>query len=256
MRLGPGGTFWVPCSPLEWLYRWFRAILGAERFSYAELDRIAGEVVPGCEGLTFLPYIVGERSPIMDARARGGFVGLALRHGPEHMARALLEGVAFALRQIIEAMEDCGASLPRLVASGNGLGSPLWRQMLADVIQRPLFQGQDAYASERAGVGAAMIGGIGAGIFKGYDDLRSLAPSFDVITAPNPDRAEQYESRLSPFSRSLSEVKILVLRKRFPPGLHIPNALWSVRGAEILAGGVFGRLTIELKLIRFLAARP
>ena len=174
--------------------RWFRAILGAERFSYAELDRIAGEVVPGCEGLTFLPYIVGERSPIMDARARGGFVGLALRHGPEHMARALLEGVAFALRQIIEAMEDCGASLPRLVASGNGLGSPLWRQMLADVIKRPLFQGQDAYASERAGVGAAMIGGIGAGLFKGYDDVRSLAPSFDVITAPNPDRAEQYEA--------------------------------------------------------------
>ena len=137
--------------------------------------------------LTFLPYIVGERSPIMDARARGGFVGLALRHGPEHMARALLEGVAFALRQIIEAMEDCGASLPRLVASGNGLGSPLWRQMLADVIKRPLFQGEDAYASERAGVGAAMIGGIGAGLFKGYDDVRSLAPSFDVITAPNGD---------------------------------------------------------------------
>src|ERR1700726_716957 len=174
--------------------RWFRAILGSDRFSYSELDRIAGEVEPGCEGLTFLPYIVGERSPIMDARARGGFVGLALRHGPEHMARALLEGVAFALRQIIETMEECGASLPKLVASGNGLGSPLWRQMLADVIGRPLFQGQDAYAAERAGVGAAIIGGIGAGIFKGYEEARSLAPVFDVITAPAPDRVDQYEA--------------------------------------------------------------
>jgi xylulokinase len=173
--------------------RWLRAILGSDRYSYAEMDRIAAEVEPGCEGLTFLPYIVGERSPIMDPRAKGGFVGLALRHGPGHLVRALLEGVAFALRQIIETMEDCGASLPRLVASGNGLGSPLWRQMLADVIGRPLFQGQDAYASERAGVGAAMLGGIGAGVFKDYDDVRKLAPVFDVVTAPTPDRIERYE---------------------------------------------------------------
>jgi xylulokinase len=174
--------------------RWLRALLGNDRFSYAELDRIAGEVEPGCEGLTFLPYIVGERSPIMDPRAKGSFVGLALRHGPGHLVRALLEGVTFALRQIIETMEDCGASLPELVASGNGLGSPLWRQMLADVIERPLFQGQDTYASERAGVGAAMLGGIGAGVFKGYEDLRSLAPVFDVVTAPNADRADRYET--------------------------------------------------------------
>src|SRR5208282_5324883 len=106
--------------------KWFRAILGNERFSYAELDRRAAEVPPGCNGLTFLPYIVGERSPIMDPRARGGIVGLTLGHGPGHLARALLEGDAFAMRQIIETMEECGASLPQLVASGNGLGSPLW----------------------------------------------------------------------------------------------------------------------------------
>jgi xylulokinase len=173
--------------------RWLRAILGSDRFSYAQLDRAAGEVEPGSEGLTFLPYIVGERSPIMDARAKGGFVGLTLRHGPGHLVRALLEGITFALRQIIETMEDCGADLPRLVASGNGLGSPLWRQMLADVIDRPLCQGKDAFAAERAGVGAAMIGGIGASIFKGYDDVRSLAPVFDVITAPQAERRDQYE---------------------------------------------------------------
>jgi xylulokinase len=173
--------------------RWLRAILGSDRFSYAEMDRAASEVEPGCEGLTFLPYIVGERSPIMDARAKGGFVGLTLRHGPGHLVRALLEGITFALRQIIETMEDCGAHLPKLVASGNGLGSPLWRQMLADVIDRPLCQGKDAFAAERAGVGAAMIGGIGAGIFKGYDDVRKLAPVFNVITAPQADRKDQYE---------------------------------------------------------------
>jgi xylulokinase len=173
--------------------RWLRTILGSDRFSYAEMDRAAADIEPGCEGLTFLPYIVGERSPIMDARAKGGFVGLTLRHGPGHLVRALLEGITFALRQIIETMEDCGANLPKLVASGNGLGSPLWRQMLADVIDRPLCQGKDVFSAERAGVGAAMIGGIGAGIFKGYDDVRSLAPVFDVITAPQAERRDQYE---------------------------------------------------------------
>src|SRR5208282_5158569 len=152
--------------------KWFRTILGNERFSYAELDRRAAEVPPGCNGLTFLPYIVGERSPIMDPRARGGIVGLTLGHGPGHLARALLEGVA----------------------SGNGLGSPLWRQMVADILQRPLFQGQDTYAAEGAGVGAAMMGGIGAGIFSSYDDVRRLTPVFDVVTAPSPERAEQYEA--------------------------------------------------------------
>jgi xylulokinase len=174
--------------------KWFRAILGNERFSYADLDRLASGVPPGSEGLTFLPYIVGERSPIMDPRARGGFVGLTLGHGPGHMARALLEGVAFAMRQIIETMEECGASLPKLVASGNGLGSPLWRHMVADILRRPLFQGQDTYAAERAGVGAAMIGGIGAGIFRNYDEARNLAPAFDVVTAPAAEHADRYEA--------------------------------------------------------------
>ena len=174
--------------------RWFRSMLGNDRFSYAKLDRLASEVKPGSGGLTFLPYIVGERSPIMDPRARGGFVGLTLGHGPAHLARALLEGVAFALRQIIETMEECGAALPKLVASGNGLGSSLWRQMLADIIQRPLFQGQDTHAAERAGVGAAIMGGIGAGIFKDYEEARRLAPTFDVITAPAEEHAQEYES--------------------------------------------------------------
>jgi xylulokinase len=178
--------------------RWFRSILGNSRFSYADLDALAQDVKPGSEGLTFLPYIVGERSPIMDSRAKGCFAGLTLRHGPGHMVRALLEGVAFALRQIIECMESCGVTLPGLVASGNGLGSPLWRQILADILGRPLYQGKDENSAERAGVGAALIAGIGAGIYKGYEETRSLAPVFDAVTEPN--RNVQYEESYARFS--------------------------------------------------------
>jgi xylulokinase len=115
------------------------------------------------------------------------------------MVRALLEGVAFALRQIIDAMVDCGAQLDRLVASGNGLASPLWRQILADVLNRPLYQGKDKQAAERAGVGAALIAGIGIGAINGYDGAQRFAPKFDAETAPNPRNAEIYEGHYRRF---------------------------------------------------------
>ena len=84
--------------------RWLRQTLGGNKWSYPELDEMATEVEAGAEGLVFLPYLVGERSPLMDPRAKGAFIGLTLRHGPGHMVRALLEGVAFALRQIVDVM--------------------------------------------------------------------------------------------------------------------------------------------------------
>ena len=187
--------------------QWLRSILGTERFSYNELDKLAQQVEPGSEGLTFLPYIVGERSPIMDSLARGSFTGLTLRHGAGHMVRAVLEGVAFALRSIIECMESCGASLPGLVASGNGLGSPLWRQILADVLRRPLYQGKDMNSAERAGVGAALIAGIGAGIYKGYADTRKISPIFDAVTEPDRRYVDLYEASYSRFSSLYPRLK-------------------------------------------------
>jgi xylulokinase len=179
--------------------RWLRTLLGLEHLSYAGMDHLAADVPPGSEGLAFLPYLVGERSPLMDPRAKGSFVGLTLRHRPGHMVRALLEGVAFALRQIIEAMADCGAQFDRLVASGNGLASPLWRQMLADILNRPLYQGRDRHVAERAGFGAALIAGIGIGAINGYQEARRFAPDFDALTAPDPLVVKTYESHYSQF---------------------------------------------------------
>ncbi len=179
--------------------RWLRTTLGIENCSYAEMDRLASAVEPGAEGLVFLPYLVGERSPLMDPRAKGGFVGLTLRHGPGHLVRALLEGVAYALRQIVEVMANCGANPNHLVASGNGLGSPLWRQILANVLARQLHQGKDKHATERAGVGAALIGGIGAGLLKDYEDTRRFAPRFSAVTAPEAEQSSLYETHYSRF---------------------------------------------------------
>ncbi len=179
--------------------RWLRATLGIEKCSYAELDRLASSVEPGSEGLFFLPYLVGERSPLMDPRAKGGFVGMTLRHGPGHLVRALLEGVACALRQIVEVMVSCGAAPDYLVASGNGLSSPVWRQILTDVLGRSLYQGKDKHATERASVGAALIGGIGAGLLKDYEDARRFAPTFSEVSAPEMKQSSLYESHYHRF---------------------------------------------------------
>jgi len=187
--------------------RWLRQTLGGNKWSYAELDKMAAEVEPGAEGLVFLPYLVGERSPLMDPRAKGAFIGLTLRHGPGHMVRALLEGVAFALRQIVDVMVGCGAPLERLVASGNGLASPLWRQIVADVLNRPLLQGRDKHGAERAGVGAGLVAAIGVGAIKGYHEARRFAPHFDALTAPDPQGAEKYEILYQRFSDAYPRLK-------------------------------------------------
>jgi xylulokinase len=179
--------------------RWLRSVLGRERASYAELVQLAAEVPPGSEGLFFLPYLVGERSPLMDPQAKAGFVGLALRHGPGHFVRALLEGVAFALRQIVDTMVGCGADLTRLVASGNGLANPVWRQIVADILNRPLCLGTGEQAAERAGVGAAMIAGIASGVLNGYQDTQKLAPNFNVLTEPNPEIIAIYAAHYRSF---------------------------------------------------------
>jgi xylulokinase len=115
------------------------------------------------------------------------------------MVRALLEGVAFAMRQIIDVMVNCGAPLDRLVASGNGLASPLWRQIVADVLNRPLYRGRDKHATERAGVGAALIAGVGIGAIDGYSGAQQFAPKFDAETAPSRRHAELYEAHYRRF---------------------------------------------------------
>jgi xylulokinase len=135
----------------------------------------------------------------MDPNARGAFVGLKLGHGPGHFVRAVLEGVAFSLRQIIEVITTCGADVTEFVASGTGLSSPLWRQILADVLGRPLAQGIDAHAGERAGMGAALIAGIGTGQYAGYDEVAEVAPKFTLITEPDRAAATVYNQAYPKF---------------------------------------------------------
>lgn len=142
--------------------RWFRDTL-APGEGFGELVAGAASVRAASDGLFFLPYLSGERSPYPDPLARGAFVGLTLRHDRRHMTRAVLEGVAFGLRDGLDLMLAAGMPRPEEIrASGGGLASELWRQILADVLDARLVT---TSTTEGAAFGAAVLAAVGAGWF-------------------------------------------------------------------------------------------
>lgn len=142
--------------------RWYRDTL-APGTAYDDLLAPAGDVPPGSDGLLFLPYLTGERTPYPDPLARGGFIGLTVRHTQPHLTRSVLEGVAFGLRDCFELMKDAGlAEVTQVRVSGGGARSPLWRQILADVLGTELVT---VNTTEGAAYGAAILAGVGAAIW-------------------------------------------------------------------------------------------
>ena len=142
--------------------RWYRDTLAPD-VGFGALVAEAGPVAPGADGLRFLPYLTGERTPHPDPQARGAFVGLTVRHTRAHLTRAVLEGVAFGLRDGLELMRDAGVGMPgEFRASGGGTKSPLWRQVVADVLDVPVVT---VGTAEGAAFGAAVLAAVGAGWF-------------------------------------------------------------------------------------------
>jgi xylulokinase len=148
----------------------------------------AAEVPPGAEGLFFLPYLTGNRVPHADPAARGAFVGLVLRHTRAHLTRALLEGVSFALNDSLRNMRGLGLAPEEIVASGGGARSALWRQLLADVFAAPLAA---VTVDEGAAFGAALLAGVGAGVYPDVPSACRAVVRRGERTPPGPD-AEVY----------------------------------------------------------------
>lgn len=157
---------------------WVRGILG---LSWQEVYTKAFSVPPGCEGLTFLPYLTGERTPHLDPHVRGAWVGLGLHHTQAHLMRAALEGVAFALRQGFEALEATGFKAAELRLAGGGTAEMPWKQLLTDVLRIPLYTTKVAAASAR---GAALLAGIGIGIYADANDTSKLAATPTLAATP------------------------------------------------------------------------
>jgi len=164
--------------------RWLRDTI-APGVDYPDLVEPAAAVPPGSEGLWFLPYLSGERSPHPDPQARGAFVGLTLAHDRRHLVRAVLEGVAFGLRDGLDLMVDAGMTLPTTVrASGGGLASPTWRQVLADVLEAEIAT---VSTSEGAAFGAAVLAMPVAGWFATVDEAVEATVRATTIAGPGKD---------------------------------------------------------------------
>jgi xylulokinase len=142
---------------------WIMDLLGETGFS--RFDALLAGVQPGSEGLIFLPYLEGERSPIFDAAARGVFFGLSPLHRREHLLRATVEGVSFALRSVLEVMRESFA-VPALRLIGGGAQSNLWQQLLANVCGVAI-QTLSTQLADATSLGAAFAAGVGVGLFDG-----------------------------------------------------------------------------------------
>jgi xylulokinase len=157
----------------------------------ARLEALAAEVAPGAEGLVFLPYLNGERAPIWDAAARGVFFGLSGLHRHRHLARAVLEGVAFSLRQVLAAVEAAtGLTVACIRVSGGPAGLRLWNQIKASVLGRPLVV---PAVTQAACLGAAMLAAIGAGWYLRAEAAAEAMVHIAEQVDPEPEHAARYD---------------------------------------------------------------
>ena len=170
--------------------RWYRDTVAPD-VNYDALLEQAGEVPPGCEGLVFLPYLTGERTPHPDPSARGAFVGLTVRHTQAHLTRAVLEGVAFGLRDNFELVRAVGAAeIEQVRISGGGARSPLWRRMIADVLGVALVA---VNTTEGAAYGAAILAGVGAGTWTDVEAACDAVVKETEEISPRAEVTARYE---------------------------------------------------------------
>ena len=170
--------------------RWLRDAL-APGAGYDELVAEAGRWQPGTEGLTFLPYLQGERTPHADPNARGAFAGLTLRHDRGALVRAVLEGVAFGLRDSLELLRELGVRPEAGRVSGGGARSDLWLRIIASVLGLPL---ERTAVEEGAAYGAALLGGVAGGVFADVHEAVAACVRVRETVQPEPAWREIYET--------------------------------------------------------------
>lgn len=161
----------------------------------AEADTVA----PGADDLYFLPYLAGERTPHMDPNARGAWIGLTLSHDRRHMVRAILEGVAFSLRDSLVRIEARGVTPDKLILGGGGAHSDVWRRILAAVLNKPVAVQQD---QEGPAYGATLLAAVGAGVHADIEAaVAAMTCTPDYFESPDADLVVEYTPRYNKFTR-------------------------------------------------------
>jgi xylulokinase len=159
--------------------------------TYDVLNQEGAQVPPGSEGLFFLPYLSGERTPHADPDARACFIGLTLAHGRGHMVRAIMEGVAYAMRDSLEIIRSLGVPVRQIRASGGGSRSPLWRQIQSDVFGQKVVSIQ---AEQGPAYGVALLAAVGAGAFKSVEEACKATIQVVKETPVQKSSAKHYDA--------------------------------------------------------------
>jgi xylulokinase len=208
-HLMPG--MFSPCGTMQAAggsYQWLRdnfclpektAAAGLGLSPYELMNAQAEQSPPGANGLLFLPYLLGERSPRWNPKARGGFIGLTMKHNRADMIRAGLEGITYNLRVILEAFQEQNARIDAMRVIGGGARGRVWRQIMADIYGMPVLR--PALLEEATSMGAAVAGGVGVGIFPDFSIAERLAPIVDT-TLPNPANKARYDRMHDLFNRA------------------------------------------------------
>ena len=178
--------------------RWHRDTF-APNMDYDTLLKPAAHISAGSDGLFFLPYLTGERTPHPDPLARGAFIGLTVRHSLAHLTRSVLEGVSFGLRDSFELMKSSGLkNAAQVRVTGGGARSPLWRQILADILQAEVVT---VNTTEGAAFGAALLAATGAGVFPSVES--ACDATIQITGSVNPGKGSAEYDRLYPLYRGL-----------------------------------------------------
>ncbi|MGH7610835.1 MAG: xylulokinase [Candidatus Dormibacteria bacterium] len=196
----PSLFLYCPVSPTGGMaLTWFRdrftppltdGVVGAAVASYEILMALAAGVAPGADGLTVLPHLAGALSPADEPNARGAVFGLTLAHGREHLVRAILESVAFMLRENVELLGQMGAGAPEIRSHGGGARSALWNQIKADVCSLPVVTVEGTQAAVR---GDAMLAGVASGAFSSLDQAAEAAVRIRARFEPDARSRPSYE---------------------------------------------------------------
>lgn len=178
--------------------KWFRDNLCRDEMNVADLmdtdpyvlmDKEAEKVNPGSNGLIYLPYLIGERTPHLDSDARGVFFGLSTVHKKSDMIRSVMEGVTFSLKDCLNIIADLGVEISEVRASGGGGKSRLWKQMQADVFGLPITT---TNSSEGPALGVALLAGVGTGVYKDVAEACDVAIKPVEVQQPNTANTEVY----------------------------------------------------------------
>lgn len=180
------GVMLSAASCLKW---WIEEVCQLDDSSFALLLEEAGKIPPGSEGLIFLPYLLGERTPYSDPYARGTFLGLSIVHNRAHMTRAILEGISFGLRDSLEIIREQDIPVHVVRVSGGGAKSLLWRQIIADIFG---LRVEVVNSVDGPAFGAAILAAVGAGVFNRVEDACSSIIETAWSTDPNLENMQKY----------------------------------------------------------------